>query len=109
MEGSLTKETRLLSEDEVAEKLLISRRHLQRLCREKRIRFVRISQRTRGFTEGQIAEFIRSQTVAPKVIDRQRDARVASPPKSAKGGDRKSLGVTGPVSLTEEMRQLCQS
>lgn len=101
----------LLSEDDAAQILLITKRKLRELCREGSIECVQSSPRRRGFTQEQVKAYIKRQTVCrPKPVDRKPDARVASLPKSPKGGDsRKSLGGEGSVSLTEEMRQLCQS
>jgi len=93
MEGSLIEESGLLSEEQAAKKLLVSRRTLQRMCREGEIQFVQLQPRVRGFRPEHIEEYIRRKTVTPpKLVDR---SAIKSLPFPWKGGDeRKSTGDT---------------
>ena len=92
-------EATLLTESEAAQRLLITRRSLQRLCREGRIQFVQVTPRVRGFKEEHITEYIRRRTVTPpKVVDRSVSKSLPFPRK--RGDNRKSTGD----SLSERKR-----
>lgn len=108
MEALTEKKTDLLTEEQAAERLLISRRRLQALCREGRIEFVQVTPRVRGFTEEHIAEYIRRKTITPpKVVDTPRSERLPFRPKSvqSEGGEgRSSTGHSVRAHLREEMR-----
>lgn len=91
----------LLKPQQAAVKLGISVKTLHRLCRDRRIGFVKINHKERGFTLDQIHNYIESCTVQPRV-DNSRSVRVNS---ISKGGvKKKSLGVSR-ADLRKEMRQ----
>jgi excisionase family DNA binding protein len=110
MEGNLVvwwvaKMEELLTEEEVAEKLHISRRRLQALCRDGGIEFVRVTPRVRGFLPEHVEEFIRRKTVTPpKVVDRSVDKSLPFAPRG--GENRKSAGdsLSERKKLREELR-----
>jgi excisionase family DNA binding protein len=93
----------LLTEQQAAERLHLSRRKIQDLCRSGKIAFVQVTPRTRAFLPEHIDEFIRRRTVTPpKLVDR---SLRQSLPSRRKGGElEKSFGDTAKA-LREEMRQ----
>ena len=109
----MSNQIELLTVDEAAERLLITKRRLQEICREGQIAFVQISGRVRGFTEENILEYVQRKTQQPKTVDIKGGRRVASPKRIVhkKGGEKpKSPGDKKSVSLTtKEIKQLWQS
>ena len=59
----------LLMPEEAAEKLRISVRHLNDLCRSKELRFVRMSPHQKRFRQVDLDEFI-ERKLSPEMIDR---------------------------------------
>lgn len=98
----------LLSEEEVAERLLITKRYVQKLCRERQIEFVEPRPRVRGFLPEHIDDYIRRKTVTPpRLIDKPRSEQLPFRPKSvqSEGGEEDSLrGRSVRAHLKEEMR-----
>lgn len=60
----------LLTEDQVAEMLHLSRRRVQDLCRAHQIGFVQVAPRQRAFLQEHVDAYIRAKTIVPpKRID----------------------------------------
>jgi excisionase family DNA binding protein len=92
----------LLTEEQAAERLLISKPHLQRLCREGKIQFVQVTPRKRGFLPEHIDTYIqRKIIIPPETVDAPKSERVAYFPRSVET----SGAMPGRAHLREEMRQ----
>ena len=119
----------LLTEEEAAKALLITKRRLQELCREAQIGFVQISPRVRGFTSEQVDEYVQRKMVGPKAggpksgvavganaVDKAKASRLSSRGRSVtmKGGSRRerekltTVKDSGASLSTKEIRALCQ-
>ncbi len=94
----------LLTENQVAEMMHLSKRRVQDLCRAGQIGYVQIAPRQRAFLQEHVDEYIRSKTIIPpKKIDTHAGKKL---PSSWKGGDgRKSLGDTERAQLRKELAQ----
>ena len=90
----------LLSPSEVAGLLRVSAKTIHKLVREGRLACVQITDRERRFTDEQVQEYIRSQTI-PVRVDKKAPRPVSSLPR--KGGV-KSSGDSIKAQLREEMR-----
>jgi DNA excision repair protein ERCC-4 len=89
-----------------AERLRLSKRRLQDLCRTGQIGFVQVTPRMRAFTEEQIAEYVQQRTVVPprRLVDRKSPDKL---PFAPRGGDhRKSTGdsLSERKKMKEELR-----
>jgi hypothetical protein len=94
----------IYTSEEAAQALRISVKGLHALCRQGKIDYVRINGKARGFTSGQIQDYIESQTVSKVSVDR----KPAKPlPCSPKKGGTKSVEDVG-TSLRKEIRDLCR-
>jgi excisionase family DNA binding protein len=85
----------LISADETAELLNVTRRTLLRWAREKRIESVRISKKTILFSIEAIDEFVRQRTHGvefPTKIEGQAGVKYPCPKSKKKGGDKKTSG-----------------
>ena len=89
----------LLTPDAVAAVLGISIKTVHKLVREKKLACVQVTAKHRRFTEQQVEEFVRAQTVESHV-----DRRVSRPLSSRpKKGGKKSVGLSR-ADLKKEMR-----
>ncbi|MFC1834331.1 helix-turn-helix domain-containing protein [Thermodesulfobacteriota bacterium] len=84
----------LLTADETATKLSVTRRTILRWARENRLESIKISKKKILFSQEAIDEFLRSRTNAVESgsINHQGAGRKMSSPKSKKGGGRKASG-----------------
>ncbi len=98
-----TEPRRLLTAQEVAKILGISRKTVHRLVREGKLPCVQVTARERRFTPEQVQEYIESQSTG-KRVDKRDPRPVSSRPK--KGGT-KSPGDIG-TDLVKEIRSLCR-
>jgi len=94
---------RLLTPQQVAEQLAVSVKRIHALCREGKLAYVVVDGRgKRRFTPEQIDAFTAAETVPiPMPVDKKPRQPL---PSAAKGGDRKSVGVSARAQLREEMR-----
>lgn len=89
----MEEETRLLSVDEVAERLHIKPKHVHYLCRTGQLEYVAVMPRIRAFLPESVGRYIESHTrsVPKKAVDKGRATYVGSTPncitKKSKGGD----------------------
>jgi excisionase family DNA binding protein len=89
----------LLTAQDVARILGISRRTVHRLVRERKLSCIQVTSKERRFSESQVADYIQSQS-APRLVDMNAARRLSS--HRTKGGE-KSIGVSG-TDLRKEMR-----
>jgi len=100
---------RLLTASEVAKILGISKKTVNKLAREAKIGFVRVTERDRRFREEDVQKYIDTRSSCVH-IDMKRAVSVSSAPR--KGGEKTSRAksceaqVTG--SLVEELKALCR-
>jgi excisionase family DNA binding protein len=94
----------LMTEQEAADRLHLSKRRLQDLCRAGQIGFVQVTPRIRVIGEEHILEYIkRHSVVPPKKVDKPKAESLRFP---RKGGDlAKKEGDKAKASLRKEMRQ----
>ena len=90
----------LLDAEEVALRYKISTKTVHKLVREGKLACVQITAKERRFTQEQVDEYIRSQSIEVRVD--KRDPRVVS--SRPKKGGVKSSGDTVRAQLREEMR-----
>jgi excisionase family DNA binding protein len=96
--------SRLLTPDQAASLLQISKQTVHKLCRERKLEYVEVNKKERRFTEKQIEEYILAQTVKKPGIDNKPRKRLPCP---LKGGEKeKSLGCSR-NDLRKEIRSLC--
>lgn len=87
-------EKELLTADEAAQKLSVTRRTILKWAREKRIESIGISRKKILFSREAIDEFLRSKThkVESPSITHQGAGRNSAPPKPKEGGNKRSTG-----------------
>lgn len=87
-------ETDLLTADEAATKLSVTRRTILKWARENRIESIRISNKKILFSQDAVDEFlkIRTSRVELPKTKRDKDGRWISAPIPKKGGGRKTSG-----------------
>jgi excisionase family DNA binding protein len=90
----------LLCPVDVAGVLGVSSKTVHKLVRDGKLSCVQVTGRERRFTQEQVQDYIRSQTMSVRV-DKKPRRPLSSPPR--KGGE-KSFGSNG-VSLREEIKQ----
>ena len=94
----------LMTPDEAANLLGVSKQMIHQLCREGKLEFIQVNKKERRFTEEQIQAYIDSQAVKKPVIDKKPRKRLPCP---SKGGEReKSVGFSR-NDLRKEIRSLC--
>lgn len=94
----------LYTDADVANMLLLPKKVIHKLVREKKLGCVQITPRIRRFTPEQVQQYIDCHSTPPPV-DKKDSRPVSSPPR--KGGE-KSIRVSG-TGLLKEIRSLCQS
>jgi excisionase family DNA binding protein len=104
--GILSDSVQLLTTEDVAKRLQVSRKRVLRFVREGRMACVKLSPRDVRFRPEHVDQFVTDNTLDAK---RSVDTRPVRPISSLSGkGGAKSIGVSG-AGLIKEIRALCQS
>lgn len=96
---------RLLTVQDLSERLGLSHKTIHQLVRDRKLSCVQVTPRERRFLLEQVTEFIESRIIAvpESTIDRKTPNSLLSPAKSMKGGNQ-SVGEVR-AQLREEMRE----
>ena len=94
----------LYTDADVANILLLPKKMIHKLVRERKLACVQITPRIRRFTPEQVQQYIDSHSTPPSV-DKKDPRPVSSPAR--KGGE-KSIMVSG-TGLLKEIRSLCRA
>ncbi len=95
-----------LTLEEATDFLHISRQALQKICKERRISFVKVHRTSWLFSREALIDFIEQQTIAairPKKVDSKLPTGLKSPKQAVDIKDRNTR-----TALREELKELCQ-